>query len=151
MQSAMPSRQFNFRFNFRGRVLLILSLTTVAVGFAVGAHALLARANRAHGAEEAQGAKTRTRVEAELVTLTPTGFEPREIVRPPGPFLLSVDNYSGQVSLTLHLTAESRGRLRETAVPGRQRDWSEVLTLPPGRYTLAEVNHPGWVCHITIR
>jgi hypothetical protein len=147
MQPAMPSH----RFNFRGRVLLILSLIAVIVGFVVGAHALLVRATRARGAEAAQGTKTRARVEAELVTLTPTGFEPREIARPPGPFLLSVDNYSGQDSVTLHLTVESRGRLREVAVPGRQRDWSEVLTLPPGRYTLAEANHPGWVCHITIR
>jgi hypothetical protein len=143
----MPLR----RSNFRGRVLLILSLTAVIVGFAVGAHALLARATRAHGAEPVLDAKTRSRVEAELVTLTPTGFEPREIVRPPGPFLLSVDNYSGQDSVTLHLTAESHGRLREVAVPNRRRDWSEVVTLPPGRYTLVEASHPDWAFRITIR
>lgn len=146
MQSDTPSRWLNFRSG-----VLPLALTAVIIGFAAGAHALLARASRAHGTEVAQGPKTRMRVEAELVTLNPTGFEPREIVRPPGPFLLSVDNYSGQGSVTLQLTAESRGRLREVAVPRRQRDWSEVLTLPPGRYTLAEANHPGWVCHITVR
>lgn len=143
----MPSRGFNFR----GRVLLILALPAVIIGLAVGAHALLARSTTARTTDVAQGAKTRTRVEAELVTLKPTGFEPREISRPPGPFLLSVDNYSGQDSLTLHLTAESRGRLREMEVPNRRRDWSDVLTLPPGRYTLAEASHPDWVCHITIR
>src|SRR5258707_9850968 len=34
-------------------------------------------------------------IEVELITVRPTGFEPKEITRPPGRFLLGVDNKSG--------------------------------------------------------
>jgi len=35
------------------------------------------------------------------------------------------------------------------AVNGRFR-LRQVVELPPGRYTLVEINHPDWLCRITI-
>jgi len=39
--------------------------------------------------------------EAELITITPHGFEPREIMRPQGRFLLMIDNRSGVAATAL--------------------------------------------------
>jgi hypothetical protein len=58
-------------------------------------------------------------IEAELVTVTPHGFEPQEITRPPGPFLLMLDNHSGLRQVNLHLSREAGARLREVPVPHR--------------------------------
>jgi hypothetical protein len=89
-------------------------------------------------------------IEAELVTVTPHGFEPQEITRPPGPFLLMLDNHSGLRQVNLHLSREAGARLREVPVPREQPNWSEVIALPPGRYVLTEADHPGWLCRLTI-
>ena len=67
-------------------------------------------------ASQAQ-AKSGQRAESEVVTITPEGFEPQEIVRPPGPFLLFVTNSSGFDSLNLNLETETHGKLREKSLP----------------------------------
>jgi len=88
--------------------------------------------------------------EAELITITPHGFEPREITRPEGRFLLMVDNRSGVAATALALTSEGGLRTREMRVPREEPNWSEALELPAGRYVLTEADHPRWSCRITI-
>ena len=51
----------------------------------------------------AQRQRTIANMEAELVTVTPHGFEPREITRPQGAFLLLIDNRSGLKSVEAQL------------------------------------------------
>src|ERR1044071_5780943 len=46
------------------------------------------------------------RPEVEIITITADGFEPQEIVRPAGRFLLSVTNRSGLDSLNFRLESE---------------------------------------------
>lgn len=94
---------------------------------------------------------TKERLEVELVTLSPTGFYPKQITRPHGKFLLQIDNYSGQRSITLRLEREAGPRLVETQMPLEQRGWSNVMEVPAGNYVVTEANHPNWVCHITVR
>jgi len=87
--------------------------------------------------------------EVELIDLQPTGFEPHEITRPAGRFLLGVNNRTGLTDLSLMLVHES-GR----AVVGKRlsklKTWRQVLELQPGRYELREANHRDWLCRITI-
>jgi hypothetical protein len=90
------------------------------------------------------------RFEAEIITIRPNGFEPSEITRPKGRFILAVDNRSGVEEVTLRLDRETGNREREVRVHRKKLDWREVFDLNPGRYTLTEANHPNWVCHITI-
>ena len=90
------------------------------------------------------------RVEAELITIHPTGFEPAEITRDGGRFVLAVDNRSGLEEVDLQLNRENGSREREARVHRQQLDWREFVDLPPGRYVLKEVNHPDWACLITI-
>jgi hypothetical protein len=88
--------------------------------------------------------------EAELITITPHGFEPREITRPQGRFLLLIDNRSGVAATALALTSEAGMRTHEMRVPREEPNWSEVVELPPGQYVLTEASHPRWSCRITI-
>ena len=92
----------------------------------------------------------RADIEAELITIAPHGFEPTELTRPRGRFVLMIENRSGLEAVTLRLTREGGPRIREKRVPREEPDWSEVIDLEPGRYLLSEANHPDWVCLITI-
>jgi len=87
--------------------------------------------------------------QAELVKLTTKGFEPAEITRPAGKFLLGVTNRTGLAALSLRLTHESRRQVDGKQL-GREMGWHRVLDLPAGHYRLSEASHPDWVCRITI-
>ncbi len=101
--------------------------------------------------QSAQPVRTIAQMESELITMTPHGFEPREITRPKGAFLLLVDNRSGRATApNARFTVEAGAQLREIVVPREQPNWSDVVNLEPGRYVLTDANHPSWTCHITI-
>ena len=97
-----------------------------------------------------QNSSADKRVETEVITIRPTGFEPAQISRPQGRFLLAINNRSGLQEITLNLDREAGNRLPKKQKPKGKSRWSEVMDLPPGRYILAESNHPKWVCKITI-
>lgn len=99
--------------------------------------------------EGGSGTQSRQSLEAELVTLSPAGFEPAEVVRAGGPFLLAVNNRSGAEGLTLLLVRQNGAREREVRLRGRMR-WRERVNLPPGDYTLSVAGHPEWVCRLSI-
>jgi hypothetical protein len=82
--------------------------------------------------------------------LRETGFEPAQIARPPGRFLLAVDNRTGLGEVEFRLEREHGARLREVHVNRRGRGWREPVSLPPGTYRLTEATHPEWVCLVTI-
>ena len=90
------------------------------------------------------------RIDAEHITLRRTGFEPEEFTLPAGRFLLSIDNLSELGELTFRLVRQN-GNL-ERDLPAKQDKYRlrHVVDLSPGRYALVVVDHPAWVCHITI-
>jgi hypothetical protein len=90
------------------------------------------------------------RVETELLTLQPTGFEPNEIQRPQGAFILGVDNRSGVEQVDLRFVRADGQRLKVLETPRRKTSWREVVDLAPGQYVLSEANHPDWTCTVTI-
>lgn len=99
----------------------------------------------------AQDKATAARIGAEHITIRPTGFEPTEIIRPPGQFLLLVDNHTGLADeVTLRIEEERGQKVREERVPLTKQKWTNVLDLAPGRYILREANHPEWMCTIEI-
>ena len=141
-----------------------LRLTTaIFIGAALAISAALAGSGRAWRARIAnpvsagagnhleQNGRPKERVEGEIVTIQPQGFDPAEIARPRGKFALVVDNRSGLDEVTLRLDRENGPRQREAHVPHEGWNWSEVLELEPGRYVLTEANHPNWVCRIIIQ
>ena len=90
------------------------------------------------------------RAEAELLVLRSDGFKPSEITRPPGRFLLALQNHSSAEEISLVLKQESGASMREVRLAKGQSKSKEILELPPGRYVLTEVNHPEWICTIVI-
>ncbi|HEX7333481.1 MAG TPA: hypothetical protein VF290_18395 [Pyrinomonadaceae bacterium] len=90
------------------------------------------------------------RLETELITLQPSGFEPNEIRRPQGAFILGVDNRAGVESIELQFRRVEGQRLNALQAPKRKVSWREVVDLPPGEYVLAVAHHPEWTCNVTI-
>ena len=93
---------------------------------------------------------SKQRVEGEVVSLTPHGFEPKEITRPHKQFALIVENRSGLASVDFRLDREQGNNVRQAHATREQSKWSDVLDLPPGQYVLSEAAHPAWVCRITV-
>jgi hypothetical protein len=85
-----------------------------------------------------------------VITIRPSGFEPSEITRPAGRFILVVNNRSWLEETDLRLEREGGNRVREVRSRRNKPDWREVVDLPPGQYVLREANNPGWACRITI-
>ena len=92
----------------------------------------------------------RARVEAELITIEPHGFEPAEITRPQGRFLLGLDNRSGLEDIQLQLERADGGKVSALETRDRRLSWRKEVDLAPGRYVIRERNHVNWICLINI-
>jgi hypothetical protein len=146
-----------------GRRALSLAAVAVAVATLVWASFAAARewtshphsagvappAGKTPPAAQVKSNRPRRVVETEVVTLRPTGFEPAEITRPAGEFILMVENATGH-PVSLSFSRETGERLHEVRATREQPDWNELEDLQPGRYLLTEADHPEWVCRVTI-
>lgn|SRR5262249_22618582 len=135
--------------------ILAIAFSGLFIHLAAGARSWLTPINVTRdltpAATQSQAATPKpTPLRAELITITPRGFEPAEITRPKGRFLLAVDNRSGLDEVTLRLDRVAGNRLHEVRVPRKELDWSEVFDLNPGQYVLTEANNPRWACRFTI-
>jgi hypothetical protein len=88
--------------------------------------------------------------EIELVTLRPAGFEPSEITRPKGAFVLFVEDRSGRENSSLGLQRANGERVRTVSLQRRRSEWNDVVDLTPGTYILQDVNNPALRCQINI-
>ena len=97
-----------------------------------------------------QGQANTEQVEVEVLTLGPNGFEPAELTRPQGRFMLAITNHTQTNDLSLELKHQAGHRLNTVRLGrGRTRSLSD-LNLPPGQYVLSETNHPRWICRVRI-
>lgn len=101
-------------------------------------------------ASSAQQRQKPERLETELITLQPSGFEPNEIRRPQSAFILGVDNRSGVEAVELQFMRADGQRLNALQTPKRRVSWREVVDLAPGEYLLSVANQPEWTCRVTI-
>ncbi len=97
-----------------------------------------------------QGGKPAQVSEVELVTITPDGFEPTAITRPPGRFVIAYDNRSGLGGLRVQLSDQSTNLVHQVTVPLLKNAWVGEFNLPGGKYFITEPAHPGWRCVLTI-
>ena len=95
-------------------------------------------------------ARPQEKVRAERVTAFRHGFEPEEITRTEGEFMLCVDNRAGTEGLSLQLTSRTFGPVYAAPIQKGKSGTNELLNLQPGKYILTEASHPGWICTITI-
>jgi hypothetical protein len=94
----------------------------------------------------------RASLDAQRITLRPTGFEPAEVMRPAGRFLLAINDRSGRPDTVFILMRETGERLKEMRLreTPRKNEWREVVNLPPGRYVLLDAADREHVCHILL-
>lgn len=97
-----------------------------------------------------QGDTQSQRIEAELISIRSNGFEPTQITRPKGPFLLAIENRSGLKQIEFQLSAPVGMRLFQIKRSWERSDWNQVVDPPVGHYVLTEANHPDWKCTISI-
>jgi hypothetical protein len=151
------------RRRYRGNYMLVIAILSLMAGLAVLTFGGRASGPRSEtpanleplnasteasspGAPPFQGG----RLDVENVILTRFGFEPSEISRSQGPFLLNVENRSQIGDVDYFLDRASGGRIQQRHVPRQKLDWHDVLLLPPGEYVLAVASNPKWRCMITI-
>ena len=145
--SVFPSSQRSRRV---GVALLLIAIAVVGISLV---YAMPRRAPKdnaiALAVANVPQARSSSPAEVELIDLRPSGFEPHEITRPAGRFLLGVNNRTGLTDLSLVLANES-GRSASSKRLSKVKTWREVLDLHPGRYELREATHRDWLCRITI-
>lgn len=131
--------------------LAVLALTTVVLVVRRDVTGASAKPETAAAPMIPNGSQARSNESAEVeqIDLRPSGFEPSEITRPAGRFLLGVNNRTGLTELSLTLVHES-GRSAGSKRLSKVKTWREVLDLQPGRYVLREATHRDWLCRITI-
>lgn len=137
----------------RHRLPLLLIVLTFVVLTALAVHArgwLATQPAAASPAKSLRAPQTGSALEVELITVTSHGFDPAEIARPAGRFILMLNNQSGQQGVTFRLDQEGGSRVREIALSLEQTEWSEAVDLQPGAYLLTEANHPDWLARIMI-
>ena len=128
------------------RFKLFLSILLLLVSGAL----ILAHFNRAPSEAAAMDQGLQAPIQAELITITPTGFEPAELTRPKGKFLLAIDNRSGLDEVDFYFERETGGRVNVPLSRRGKLAWREIVDLPPGTYILRATNDQSWRCRLTI-
>lgn len=77
-----------------------------------------------------------------LLTITPRGFDLKEITVPAVPFFLLVENRSGLSNISLSLQRDGGALIKNARVEHEELDWTELLDLAPGNYVISEASHP---------
>jgi hypothetical protein len=173
---SIPKQLHFFRSSRRPPVLLLVIILVLFAAFVVSARTWLADdvltmpvepssiSGETKGTQPHEKAQEQTRtetpaeqLEVELITVGPNGFEPAQINRPPGPFILLIQNRSGTDLGPLRLEAEESGRpapvsrIAEAQIDKERHDYGERLDLAPGRYRLRQSERSAWSFRIAIR
>lgn len=134
----------------RRRTLSILGFLTIAVSFIVYGNLIRGTATTSQPLQTVASPSVTTKFEVELITIRPSGFEPAEIIRPKGPFVLLVDDRSGKEDSSFKLQVLRGEKLREVHTMRMKSEWHDVIDLPPGNYLLIDAANPESHCQITI-
>ena len=118
----------------------VAAAVCVAVAFSGGAWSAWAQANGPAAAP----------YEVEVVSLYPQGFEPAEISRPQGPFLLVIRSYDHTSDHAFDAAAADQGVL-PAAMKKDQFRWFGLVNLASGDHVLQDHDHAGRHLTITMR
>ncbi len=129
-------------------VLLFVSATLIVARFKTRDERREIQAQSSAASSEL--GQRREQLEAEIVTITPTGFEPHEINRPQGRFILAIDNRSGLEEVQMYVERETGARVHSSLNRKGKLAWRDVMDLPQGVYVLRAANEESWRCRITL-
>jgi hypothetical protein len=97
-------------------------------------------------------AQQRPAIEVEVVTLTPRGFWPNSLSRPRGPFRLLIQNTTRTKNIPIDFVDGQSTKVKDLSIgerAGKRR--SELVDLPPGRYTVRVPSQARWTLQIEIQ
>jgi hypothetical protein len=121
----------------RALVTLVSLLLVAGLTVAAGMWAL-------SGKEKATRRQSSTRPTSSIsTTITPTGFEPAEMTRTEGVYVIAVYNRAGLKEVELRLDRDGQ-RISEMRVPHGKLEWKAVRDMTPGTYVLTEASNPAW-------
>ena len=128
-----------------------LSLVVLGI-FLLPSGALIFARLKGESVQPAPSTQTRASdvLEVEPITLRPYGFEPAEVTRPKGPFVLFVEDRSGRSNTSLNLRRLKGDQLRDVNTSRMKSEWHDVLNLPAGDYILIDGSNAEARCQITI-
>jgi hypothetical protein len=86
-----------------------------------------------------------------VIRLLTSGFTEAEISGMSGQYRLVATRASQNEEVVLQLKTGSGELVQEITMPQEKLDWTTLIELAAGSYTLTVVNHPDWVCQITIQ
>lgn len=90
------------------------------------------------------------RITAELVVITPRGFEPNVIRRAGGLMIFALTKQDVFSTASVVLRRENGEAMRAFEMPRTRRRSNAFVTLTPGRYQLVDTRRPEFVCDIEI-
>ena len=134
-------------------LLIVFAVIAAAAVFARGVlrnYVLGHNTTPANQAEKSLPSAPDKRLPTRLLALKIDGFEPAEVIWDKKEFLLVIDNHTAITDLTFQLNREHGARVKEIKMKMRRQRTAGVFDLSPGQYVLTEVNHPDWVCRITV-
>jgi|SRR5215217_2878184 len=139
----------------RRRTLSILAFLTIGACFVVYGSLIRGTASNSGPANSKKGptltsGTVTAKLEVELITLQTSGFEPTEIVRSKGPFVLLIDDRSRKENSSFSLQSLKGESVRDINTKRVRSEWHDVINLPPGDYVLTNPANPDSRCQITI-
>ena len=144
--------------DFRKLRLLTVVITTLALLCALtigaGTHFLAVQARPASNTTLPPGSVTPPAspvAEQAVIRLLTTGFSPTEVSGAAGQYRLVATRGSRDEQLTFQLKRSSGELVQELAMPQDKVDWTTLLEIGTGSYTLTVSTHQDWVCHITVQ
>lgn len=85
-----------------------------------------------------------------LIKLLTGGFSQTEVSGSSGHYRLVMTRPSRDEAVVLQLKTETGGLVQEIEMPQEKVNWTTLIELEAGSYSLTVVNHPGWICHISV-
>ena len=129
--------------------MLLIAISSIGVA-AFAINRAYTHASNNHPAASTVATDQKSDLMALPIALRMNGFNPQEITRPAGNYLISVTNLTGLPDLTFQLDRENGERLHSAKVPKGKRSWREHVRLTPGDYVLSVTELPELTCRITI-
>ena len=135
--------------------LLTAMVLLAAAGLTVSARTWLSAATtpaESHSAPVSpHNSSTTQQQEQGVIRLLTSGFSQAEISGGSGQYRLVATRASQNEEVVLQLKTGSGELVQEITMPQEKLDWTTLIELAAGSYTLTVVNHPDWVCQITIQ
>lgn len=141
----------------RKLVWLIAALLLITAGLTVTARTWLSSGEVvAKSVPKPAPADTNPRAQAPqeeraVIRLLTSGFSPTELSDTSGPYRLVITRPSQDEEVVLQLKTESGELVQEIEMPSEKLNWTTLIELEAGSYTLTVANHPQWVCHLTVQ